>query len=138
MLVVDDELPLRLLYRFNLEAAGLIVIEAGDGPTGLESAKRSRPDLILLDVMMPVLDGWMVAEELRRDPATREIPFVFATPRVDVRDRLRGFELGAIDYITLPCDPTRLPSRIRALLALTRDECEARRQESISELKKNA
>jgi OmpR family response regulator RpaB len=57
VLVVDDELPLRLLYRFNLEAAGLIVIEAGDGPTGLESAKRSRPDLILLDVMMPVLDG---------------------------------------------------------------------------------
>ena len=78
---VDDEAPIRLLSRVNLEAEGMEVIEAANGRTGVGLAKRELPDLILLGVMMPVLDGWQAAEELAKDPETREIPIVFLTAR---------------------------------------------------------
>jgi CheY-like chemotaxis protein len=119
VLVVDDESPLRLIYRVNLEDEGLEVVEAADGRTGLEKAKTESPDLILLDVMMPGLNGWQVAKYLRAEPATRAIPFIFVTPLSQYRDRLYGLALGAVDYITLPCDPGELTSRIRELLTST-------------------
>jgi len=72
--VIDDEAPIRLLCRVNLEAEKMEVVEAKDGPTGLEEAKRTDPDVILLDVMMPMLDGWRVAEHLLDDPSTKDIP----------------------------------------------------------------
>ena len=99
---------IRLLCRVNLEAHGFDVIEAADGLAGLEAAERELPDLILLDVMMPGLDGWMVADRLRKIPTTREIPVVFLTPRREYRDQLRGLELGAVDYITVPFNPLEL------------------------------
>jgi DNA-binding response OmpR family regulator len=135
VLLIDDEAPIRLLFRVNLEAEGLEVIEAADGPTGIEKASRESPDLILLDVMMPGLDGWRVAEQLRENPATRDIPFAFATPRKEHRDRLKGFELGAVDYIRLPCKPLELAPRVQELLARTHDELEALRRERIAEVK---
>ena len=116
VLTVDDEPPIRLLVRVNLEAEGMEVIEAPDGRTGVQLAKREQPDLILLGVMMPVLDGWQAAEELREDPETREIPIVFLTARAELRDCIRGFDLGAVDYVFKPFDPTELASRIRVLL----------------------
>ena len=76
VLVIDDEPPIRLLCRVNLEAEQMEVLEAGDGPTGLEKARNEEPDVILLDVMMPGLDGWQVAEELLSDERTRAIPIV--------------------------------------------------------------
>ena len=85
VLVVDDETPIRLLCRVNLEAEKMEVLEAGDGPTGLEMARKEHPDVILLDVMMPGLDGWRVAEELLEDPATSSIPIVFLTARAELR-----------------------------------------------------
>ena len=100
VLVIDDEAPIRLLCRVNLEAEGMEVLEASDGPTGLEKARNDEPDVILLDVMMPGLDGWQVAEELLDSDVTSSIPIVFLTARAEVRDRARGLDLGGIDYVT--------------------------------------
>jgi len=88
VLVIDDEAPIRLLCRVNLEAEGMEVLEAADGPSGLATARAETPDVILLDVMMPGLDGWRVAEELLDDESTQGIPIVFLTARAEPRDRL--------------------------------------------------
>lgn len=92
------------------------VIEAVNGLQGLELARREHPDVITLDVVIPRLDGWRVAKQLREDAATHDIPIVFLTARADYRDRLRGLELGAVDYITVPIDPLELPRTIEAVL----------------------
>ena len=81
------------------------VLEAADGPTGLEKARAETPDVVLLDVMMPGLDGWRVAEELLDDPRTESIPIVFLTARAELRDCARGIDLGGIDYVTKPFNP---------------------------------
>ena len=94
VLVVDDESPIRLLCRVNLEAEGMEVLEAADGPSGLETARAEIPDVILLDVMMPGLDGWRVAEALLDDNRTESIPIIFLTARAELRDRARGIDLG--------------------------------------------
>jgi DNA-binding response OmpR family regulator len=109
VLHIDDEAPIRLLARVNLEAEGTEVIEAENGRTGVQLAKRERPDLILLGVAMPVLDGWQAAEELRNDEETRDIPVVFLTARSRLMDRARGLELGAVDYILKPFSPWSWP-----------------------------
>ena len=139
VLVIDDEAPIRLLCRVNLEAEGMKVFEAGDGPTGLEQARSSRPDVILLDVMMPGLDGWAVAEELIDDDATADIPIVFLTARAELRDRARGLELGGIDYVTKPFNPVELASLVRNLLArVNAGERADLRSEKIAELRELA
>jgi DNA-binding response OmpR family regulator len=136
VLVIDDEAPIRLLCRVNLEAEGMQVLEAGDGPAGLAQARSSRPDVILLDVMMPGLDGWAVAEELIDDDSTREIPIVFLTARAELRDRARGLELGGVDYVTKPFNPVELASLVRGLLARVRaGERADLRSEKIAELR---
>jgi DNA-binding response OmpR family regulator len=130
VLHVDDEAPIRLLARVNLEAEGMEVIEAANGRTGVELAKREQPDLILLGVMMPVLDGWQAAEELAKDQETREIPIVFLTARSALQDRARGFDLGAVDYITKPFNPEELALRVRGVLErLERGERDELRRE---------
>ena len=136
VLHIDDEAPIRLLARVNLEAEGMEVIEAEDGRTGVQLAQREQPDLILLGVMMPVLDGWQAAEELRNDRETREIPIVFLTARSRLMDRAPGLELGAVDYILKPFNPMELAPRVRALLErLERGERDELRREKISELR---
>jgi DNA-binding response OmpR family regulator len=136
VLVIDDEAPIRLLCRVNLEAEGMIVLEARDGTSGLEVARRERPDVILLDVMMPGLDGWRVAEELLEDPVTQDVPVVFLTARADLRDRARGMDLGGIDYITKPFNPVELANLVREVVgAVERGEREALRGEKIAELR---
>jgi DNA-binding response OmpR family regulator len=116
VLVVDDEAPIRLLCRVNLEAEGMEVIEAGDGPSGIERAREDHPDVILLDVMIPGRDGWEVAEELLEDDRTNRIPIVFLTARAELRDQARGLDLGGVDYITKPFNPVELAPMIRELL----------------------
>src|SRR6266508_5676865 len=108
VLVVDDEAPIRLLCRVNLEAEEMTVLEAADGPSGLAAARAERPSVILLDVMMPGLDGWRVAEELLEDPSTSGIPIIFLTARAELRDRARGLDIGGLDYITKPFNPVEL------------------------------
>ena len=116
VLVIDDEAPIRLLCRVNLEAEGMEVLEASDGPTGLEKARNDEPDVILLDVMMPGLDGWQVAEELLDSDLTSSIPIVFLTARAEVRDRARGLDLGGIDYVTKPFNPVELAPLVLDLI----------------------
>ena len=136
VLVIDDEAPIRLLCRVNLEAEKMEVLEAGDGPTGLEKARKEEPDVVLLDVMMPGLDGWQVAEELLSDERTRSIPIVFLTARAEVRDRARGLDLGGIDYVTKPFNPTELAPLIRDLVQrVDNGEREDVRREKIAELR---
>ena len=136
VLVVDDEAPIRLLCRVNLEAEGMAVFEASDGLTGLEQARLERPDVILLDVMMPGVDGWKVAEELLEDPDTADIPIVFLTARADLRDRARGMDAGGIDYITKPFNPVELASLVRRIVsAVDRGERDQLRTERIAELR---
>jgi two-component system alkaline phosphatase synthesis response regulator PhoP len=136
VLVIDDEAPIRLLCRVNLEAEGMQVLEAADGPSGLESARTLQPDVILLDVMMPGLDGWQVAEELLDDETTSGIPIVFLTARAELRDRARGLDVGGIDYVTKPFNPIELASLVRDLLGrVERGEREELRREKLSELR---
>jgi DNA-binding response OmpR family regulator len=135
-LVIDDEAPIRLLCRVNLEAEGVEVLEAPDGATGLEIAKREKPDAILLDVMMPVLDGWNVAERLLSAEETRAIPIIFLTARADLRDRVRGMDAGGLDYVTKPFNPVELASLVREVVdAVARGEREQLRTERIAELR---
>src|SRR5439155_3777047 len=107
----------RLLCRVNLEAEGMEVLEAADGPSGLEQAVTEAPDVILLDVMMPGLDGWRVAEQLLTEQATERIPIVFLTARAEFRDRARGLDIGGVDYVTKPFNPLELAPPIEDLLA---------------------
>ena len=116
VLVIDDEAPIRLLCRVNLEADGMDVLEAPDGLSGIEQARDLAPDVVLLDVMIPGLDGWGVAEQLLDDPRTSTIPIIFLTARAELRDRARGIDLGGVDYVTKPFNPVELASRIRDLL----------------------
>src|SRR6201986_1713693 len=102
LLGIDDEAPIRLLCRVNLEAEGIHVLEAADGTTGLDLARAEQPDVVLLDVMMPGLDGWRVAEELLEDDRTRGIPIIFLTARAEFRDRARGLDIGGGGYVTKP------------------------------------
>jgi two-component system, OmpR family, alkaline phosphatase synthesis response regulator PhoP len=136
VLVIDDEAPIRLLCRVNLEAEGMDVLEAPDGPAGLEQARSEKPDVILLDVMMPGLDGWRVAEELLGDPETREIPIIFLTARAEFRDRARGLDIGGVDYVTKPFNPLELAPLVDSLLQrIDRGERDELRGEKIAELR---
>jgi DNA-binding response OmpR family regulator len=105
VLVVDDERAIRMLCRVNLSASGIDVLEAENGLTALELARREQPDLVLLDVMMPDVDGWTVARALADDERTREIPIVFLTARAESADKRMGQQLGGVGYVVKPFDP---------------------------------
>jgi CheY-like chemotaxis protein len=120
VLLVDDEGAIRTICRVNLESDGLAVTEAADGREALGSVREQQPELILLDVMMPDVDGWEVAERLASDPATRDIPVVFLSARAAREDRLRAQELGAVGYIVKPFDPIALSGVVREVLARVR------------------
>jgi two-component system alkaline phosphatase synthesis response regulator PhoP len=136
VLVIDDEAPIRLLCRVNLEAEGMDVIEAADGKTGLDRAREQQPDVVLLDVMMPGLDGWRVAEALLEDDRTRGIPIIFLTARAEFRDRARGLDIGGVDYVTKPFNPLDLAQLVRGLLdRIDRGERDELRGEKLAELR---
>ena len=137
VLVIDDEAPIRLLCRVNLEAEGMEVLEAAEGRTGLELARSSQPDAVLLDVMMPGLDGWRVAEALLEDPGTADIPIVFLTARAEFRDRARGLDIGGVDYVTKPFNPIELAPLVTDLLErIERGERDDMRREKLDDLRK--
>jgi CheY-like chemotaxis protein len=116
VLLVDDERSIRTICRVNLEGDGLAVTEAADGAEALEVVTRVRPSVVLLDVMMPGVDGWGVAEKLAADDETREIPVVFLSARASREDRLRAQELGAVGYVVKPFDPIELAGVVRDVL----------------------
>lgn len=130
VLVVDDERPIRTICRVNLEAAGMAVLEAADGTEALAVARSQPPDLVLLDVMMPGLDGWEVAAALSADPELRELPVVFLSARGAPEDRQRARELGAVGYVIKPFDPTGLAGTLATVLdRLERGERERLQEE---------
>ena len=116
VLIVDDEFSIRLICSINFAASGWECAEARDGEEALERIRLERPDVVLLDVMMPRLDGWEVAERLLDDPATADIPVFFLTARAEHRDRQRAYRLGAVGYLTKPLDPVKLPGQIDEIL----------------------
>lgn len=116
ILVVEDEEDIADLVAFNLRRNEFQVEVAHDGIQGLAKAKEVKPDLIVLDVMMPGLDGFRVFKELRKDKSTRTIPIIMLTARGQTEDRIQGLELGAEDYMTKPFSPKELVLRIRNLL----------------------
>ncbi len=117
ILVVDDDPRLRELVRYTLSRAGCTVREAGDGREALAMARTLRPDLVLLDVLMPELDGISVCRELR---AESEVPIIFLSTRAEQVDRIVGLDLGGDDYLGKPFAPAELVSRVRAVLRRTR------------------
>lgn len=133
ILVVDDDPDICEIVQVNLEGAGYNVMVASDGAEALEVARKYLPDLIILDVLMPELDGWRVLEELIKDPRTAERPVIMLTCRGDDQDVLRGLNLGAVEYITKPFYPDGLVTSVRLLLGFFDPAMrEARRQQLIA------
>lgn len=116
VLIVEDEVDIADLVMFNLQRAGYEVLKAHDGIVGTEMALAQRPDLIVLDLMLPGRDGYSVFREVRRDARTSHIPVIMLTARAQTEDRIQGLEAGADDYLTKPFSPKELVLRVNAIL----------------------
>jgi phosphate regulon transcriptional regulator PhoB len=116
VLVVDDERDIVELVRYHLEKEGFRCLSAADGPTALRLCREAGPDVVVLDRMLPGLDGLEVTRQLRRDAATARLPIIMLTARADEVDRVVGLEVGADDYVVKPFSPRELVARVRALL----------------------
>lgn len=117
VVIADDDPDIRRLVEMTVTNAGCDVTVASDGEEALERVRDSIPDLVILDVLMPRMDGWEVARALKSDPATREVPVMFLTSRGQEHDVLEGFDSGAIDYMVKPFSPRELQVRVRSVLA---------------------
>ena len=118
ILVIEDELPMRTALKDCLEAEGYRVLTAAEGQTGLQRALEERPDLVLLDIMMPRLDGYAVCAELRR--LASPVPVLMLTAKGQIEDRVKGLDAGADDYLAKPFSTDELLARVRALLRRSR------------------
>ena len=118
LLIVEDELPMRTALKDCLEAKGYRVLTAADGEVGLERALKEKPDLVLLDIMLPKLDGFALCAELRR--LSHDVPVLMLTAKGQVQDRVTGLDAGADDYLVKPFSTDELLARVRALLRRTR------------------
>ncbi|MBG0775124.1 MAG: response regulator transcription factor [Desulfovibrionaceae bacterium] len=116
VLIVEDDEDISQLLAFNLEGAGFKALAAADGLRGLELAREKKPDLVILDIMLPGMDGFEVCKELKRDAATIGVPVIMLTARGEEVDRIVGLELGADDYVVKPFSPRELLLRVRAIL----------------------
>jgi diguanylate cyclase (GGDEF)-like protein len=135
ILVVDDSTAIRRILSRALLAGGYRVVEAEDGRAALESCRAERPDLVLLDVDMPVLDGHATLREMRADPELRSLPVLFLTARTGGADVVVGLELGAQDYLRKPCEPAELVARVAmALRAKAQEDALARQARELNEL----
>jgi len=128
ILVVDDEPEAVELLEFNLKQAGYAVTTAGDGAEALKKARTQSPDLIVLDVMLPEMDGFEICKSLRLDSTTAKIPIIMLTAKAAEIDRVLGLELGADDYLTKPFSPRELLLRIKKILARGQTEEKLRDQ----------
>jgi two-component system phosphate regulon response regulator PhoB len=122
VLVVEDDRNLQEALRYNLVAEGYDVTVAGDGAVALEQVRERKPDLIILDLMLPGMDGYEVLQRLRRDERTSSIPVILLTARREEEERVKGFEVGADDYITKPFSARELALRVEALLRRAKAE----------------
>ena len=120
ILVVEDEAALVELLRYNLEEEGFRVSAAADGEAALAAVAEDKPDLIVLDLMLPLISGLEICRQLRRRPETRSLPIIMLTARGEESDRIRGLDSGADDYVTKPFSPSELVARVRAVLRRAR------------------
>jgi len=120
ILVVEDESALVEILRYNLEKEGFSVLAAADGEAALEAIADHKPDLLILDWMLPHVSGLEICRQLRRKPETRELPIIMLTARGEEADRVRGLEVGADDYVAKPFSPSELIARVRAVLRRAR------------------
>ena len=116
VLITEDEADIRQLISFNLERESMETLLAKDGIEAIEIAQEKEPDLIILDIMLPKLDGFAVFKELRQDSRTRDIPVIMLTAKAQLDDVVTGLEMGADDYLTKPFSPRELVLRVKALL----------------------
>jgi CheY-like chemotaxis protein len=134
ILVVDDEPDVLLLCRVNLEFEGYEVVEAADGETAMERLREQRVDAVLLDVMMPRMDGWQVLETIKADGDLADIPVVMLTAKVQDQDQIRGWSQGAAEYITKPFSPLALSQVLQDVLATDPEEEQRRRRMILDKL----
>ena len=134
VLVVDDEPDVLLLCRVNLEFEGYEVLEAADGEQAMTQVQAHRPDVVLLDVMMPKMDGWQVLAAIKSDAVLADIPVVMLTAKVQDQDQIRGWSQGAADYITKPFSPLALSQVLQDVLDTDPEEEERRRQMILEKL----
>jgi len=116
ILIIEDDKDIVELVRYNFEKEGFQMVACGDGASGLAQIKKSPPDLLVLDLMLPKLSGLEICKEIRRDDRLNRLPILMLTARGDEADRVIGLELGADDYVTKPFSPRELVARVKALL----------------------
>lgn len=127
VLLIEDDRDIVELVRYNLEREGFQVAAATDGATGLAQVRKSAPDIVLLDLMLPKISGLDICREIRRDQALNRLPILMLTARGEEADRVVGLEMGADDYVTKPFSPRELGARVKALLRRTEPNSEPRR-----------
>jgi len=120
ILIVEDEPALVEFLKYNLEREGFRTASAGDGEEAMLALAEGRPDVVILDWMLPFVSGIEVCRRLRRDPETRSLPIIMLTARGEESDRVRGLDVGADDYVTKPFSPSELVARVRAVLRRSR------------------
>ena len=120
ILVVDDEVNITQILEFSIGAEGYEVIAAQNGEEAIDKARREQPDLIILDIMMPIIDGYEACRILKANPLTKHIPVILLTAKGRDIDRRLGYEVGATDYIVKPFSPNKLIDRIHQLLSCTK------------------
>jgi len=133
VLVVEDDQDLVELLDFNLRSAGFSTSTASNGVEALQMARSVLPDLILLDLMLPELDGFAVCEILRREPATASVPIIILTAMSSELARFTGLECGANDYITKPFSPKQLVSRVGQMLGLEENDSARKQSKDLSD-----
>src|ERR1041385_4369111 len=124
VLIVEDEAALVTMLRYNLEKEGFAVCEAGDGEEALVQIAERKPDVVLLDWMLPLVSGIEVCRQIRRSPTSRTLPVVMLTARGEEGDRVRGLNSGADDYVVKPFSPSELIARLRAVMRRAKPERE--------------
>jgi CheY-like chemotaxis protein len=134
VLVIDDEPDVLLLCRVNLEHAGHEVLQALDGPDGLTLAREEHPDVVVLDLMMPMMDGYAVLAALQSDEVTRDVPVVILTAKVQVEDQIRSWTDGCSEFLTKPFPPDQLLDALDRVTTMSADERTERRTQMLRKL----
>jgi len=122
ILIVDDEIDTLLPLKMSLEVEDYLVLGASNGYEALELAKTNIPDLIILDIMMPGMDGYEVCSRLKKDPVMRNIPVIMLTAKDAIREKVKGLDIGADDYVTKPFNLNELKARIKSVIRRYRDQ----------------
>jgi CheY-like chemotaxis protein len=138
VLVIDDEPDVLLLCKLNLEHAGHEVLGALEAAEGLALAREARPDVVVLDLMLPAMDGYQVLAALQEDAATRDLPVVILTAKAQMKDRMRCWEDGASDFVTKPFPPEQLLDSLDRVMAMTPDDRAELRESTLRELRREA